>query len=246
MFEALFKYSLEDYARSELVYLGDWPAWSLYGLVIVATGAIAALLYRRRRDAHWYQLAAIGSLQLAMLGVVIWALLQPTLATDRLREGENAIAMVVDASESMLHGDGRIRFDVALSALSDVILGDDAPDMTARYYEMGSSARPVDSFIDSTPSFTTTSIADSLTAVLEEARYSPVAAIILSSDGADTGGGLSADDLAELAGYGVPIHTIGVGRASMPEDLELTDVTLPDRALPGSTVSARISVRHDA
>lgn len=246
MFEALFKYSREDYARSELVYLGDWPAWALYGLVVVAVAGIAALLYVRRRDARWYQLLAIGSLQLAMLAVVIWALLQPTLATDRLREGENAVAMVVDASESMLHGDGESRFEAALSALSEVLEGDDAPDMTARFYEMGASARPVDSFTGSAPSSAATSIADSLTAVLEEARYSPVAAIILGSDGADTGGGLSADDLAELAGYGVPIHTIGVGRAAMPEDLELTDVTLPDRALPGSTVSARISVRHDA
>lgn len=246
MFEALFKYSREDYARSELVYLGDWPAWALYGLALVAAVAIATLLYYRRRDARWHQLAAIGGLQLAMVGVVIWALLQPTLATDRLREGENAIAMVVDASESMTHGEGASRFEVALNALSNVLTGNDAPNMSARYYEMGPSARPVDSFTESVPSLTATSITDALTAVLEEARYSPVAAIVLSSDGADTAGGLSADDLAELAGYGVPIHTIGVGRSSMPEDVELTDVTLPDRALPGSTVSARISVRHDA
>ncbi|MGI9261139.1 MAG: hypothetical protein ACR2QR_03835 [Woeseiaceae bacterium] len=246
MFEALFKYSRVDYLRSELVYLGDWPAWALYSLAAVAAVAIATLLYFRRRDARWYQLAAIGGLQLAMVGVVIWALLQPTLATDRLREGENSIAMIVDASESMLHGEDESRFSVALNALSDVLTGNDAPDMSARYYELGASARPVDSFTESTPVQTATSIAESLTAVLEEARYSPVAAIVLSSDGADTGGGLSADDLTELAGYGVPIHTIGVGRTSMPEDVELTDVTVPDRALPGSTVSARISVRHDA
>lgn len=246
MFEALFKYAREDYARSELVYLGDWPAWLLYGLFIVAAVGISLFLYRRRRRARWYQLASIGVLQMTMLGVVTWVLMQPTLATDRLREGENSIAMVIDASESMRHGEGANRFELALGALSGVLEGNDAPNMRARYYEMGSSVRPVDSFIDSTPSSTATSIGDSLTAVLEEARYSPVAAIILSSDGADTDGGLSADDLAELGSYGVPIHTIGVGRAEMPEDVELADVTVPDRALPGSTVSVRISVRHDA
>ncbi len=246
MIEALFKYSREDFARSELVYLGAWPDWVLSALVLVATIGIGALLYYRRRGAKWYQLATIGVLQLAMLAVVIWVLQQPTIATDRLRDGENAIAMVIDASESMANGSGQTRFEQALSALSSVLADADAPAMAVRYYELGSSARPVDSFLGSQPTASATLFAGSLTAVLEEARYSPVAAIVLSSDGADTGGALGADALAEIASYGVPIHTIGVGRGSMPEDLELADVTLPDNALPGSTVSARVTIRHDA
>mgnify|MGYP001823612067 FL=1 len=92
MFEFQFKYTRADYARSELVYLGEWPAWLLYGSVIVAVvGAIAAL-WLRKQDARWYLLAAFAVLQCAMIGLVAWVLLQPTLATDRLREGENAVA----------------------------------------------------------------------------------------------------------------------------------------------------------
>ena len=45
MFEALFKYSREDFARSELVYLGEWPDWILYGLAFVAVAGITALLF---------------------------------------------------------------------------------------------------------------------------------------------------------------------------------------------------------
>ena len=90
-----------------------------------------------------------------------------------------------------------------------------------------------------------TSIAASLTDVLQEARFSPLAAIVLSSDGADTSGGLSPEELAEVAGFGVPVHTVGVGRESIPEDIELTDVVLADKALPGSTITARVSIRHD-
>jgi uncharacterized membrane protein len=246
LFEALFKYSRADYARSDLVYLGEWPDWVAYGLLIVALAGIAALLYYRRRGARWYQLAAVGGLQIAMLAVVIWALQQPTIATDRLRDGENSIAMVIDSSESMSHGTNQTRFDQALAAMSSVLADEDAPTLGVRYYELGASVRPVDSFLDSQPTATATSIADSLTAVLEESRYSPIAAIVLSSDGADTGGGLAADELTRIASYGVPIHTIGVGRPSMPEDIELTDVTLPDNALPGSTISARVTIRHDA
>ena len=81
MFEFLFKYSRADYARSELVYLGDWPAWLLTGLVIAALVAIATGLILRRRQARWYQLLAVGGLQLAMVALIAWALFEPTLAT---------------------------------------------------------------------------------------------------------------------------------------------------------------------
>ena len=36
MFEILFKYPREDFARSELIYAGDWPTWLLVLLTSVA------------------------------------------------------------------------------------------------------------------------------------------------------------------------------------------------------------------
>ena len=60
-------------------------------------------------------------------------------------------------------------------------------------------AESVTSFIDSTPVDSATSIADSLLVILEEARFNPLAAVVLSSDGADTSGGLDANELAEIA-----------------------------------------------
>lgn len=245
MFEALFKYSRADYARSELVFSGDWPVWMPYVLAIAAIIGITTLLYYRRGNARWYQLAAIGTLQVGMVALVIWVLLQPTLATDRLREGENTIALVLDSSASMSYGAPESRFQNALQSLSGA-LQDDAPNLSVRHYELGTSARSVESFVASAPTAEGTSVATSLTGILEEARFSPLAAVVLSSDGADTSGGISSDEMAEIAAFGVPVHTIGVGREVIPEDIELADVTIPDKALPGSTVSARVTVLHDA
>jgi len=244
LFEALFKYSRADYARSELVFNGDWPVWMPYVLAVVAIIGIATLLYYRRGNARWYQLAAIGTLQLSMVALVIWVLLQPTLATDRLREGENTIALVLDTSASMSYGTPESRFQNALQSLSGA-LQDDAPNLSVRHYELGTSARSVESFVASAPTAGGTSVATSLTGILEEARFSPLAAVVLSSDGADTSGGLTADELAEIAAFGVPVHTVGVGREVIQEDIELAEVTIPDKALPGSTVSARVTVLHD-
>ena len=246
MFETLFKYSREDYARSDLIITGDWPTWMLVLLVTAAVAGISWLLYRRRGFVQPHQMLAVWVLQLVMLAAVIWVLQQPTLATEQLRAGDNAVAFVLDNSESMAYGEAAPRLQQALHSLSTALGEDSALDLSVQHYELSDRARPVDSFLESEPSGTETSIAASLTDVLRQARSSPLAAIVLSSDGADTSGGLSPAALAEIAGFGVPVHSIPVGRETMPEDIELTDVTLPGKALPGSTLTARVSIRHDA
>lgn len=246
MFETLFKYSRDDYARSELIYAADWPTWVLTTLAVIAVAGILLLLYRRLGVARWYHLAAIAVLQLAMLAVVAWVLMQPTLQTEQLRPGENTVALVLDTSASMAYGDSEPRIDVARRSLESVSAADESLNLSVRHYELGDTAAGVPSFAASTASQPTTSIANALLAVLQEARFSPLAAVVLSSDGADTGKGLGADELSEIAAFGVPVHTIAVGRNTIAEDVELAEVTLPAKALPGSTLSARVSIRHDS
>jgi uncharacterized membrane protein len=245
LFEFLFNYPRDDYVRSELIYTGDWPLWLLVLLITFALAGISWLLYRRRGAVQPPQMLAIWVLQVAMLAVVIWVLQQPTLSTEQLRAGENAVAFVLDNSESMAYGDAESRLRQAMRSLNSSLAEDSSLELSVQHYELSDRARSVDSFLGSEPVGTETSIAASLTDVLREARFNPLAAIVLSSDGADTSGGLSSTELAEVAGFGVPIHTIAVGRESIPEDIELTDVVLPNKALPGSTITARVSIRHD-
>jgi uncharacterized membrane protein len=246
LFEILLKYPRSDYARSELIYAGDWPTWLLVMLVAAAIAGISWLLYRRRGAVPFSNIAVVWLLQVGMLAVVIWVLQQPTLSTETLRAGENAVAFVLDNSESMAYGESESRLQQAARSLSTSLTQDGSLELSVQHYELSDRGRPVDSFLESAASGTETSIAASLTDVLREARVSPLAAIVLSSDGADTTGGLSPAALAEVAGFGVPVHTVTVGRAEIPEDIELTDVVLPDKALPGSTITARVSIRHDA
>jgi len=246
LFEFLFKYPRADYARGELVYAGDWPPWLLILLIIAALAGISWLLYRRRSFVQPSRMFAVWALQLAMLTVVIWVLQQPTLSTEQLRAGENAVAFVLDNSESMAYGEAESRLQQAMRSLNASLANDNSLELSVQHYELSDRARSVSSFLESQPSGTRTSLAASLMDVLREARFSPLAAIVLSSDGADTTGGLSSAELAEVAGFGVPVHTIAIGRESIPEDIELADVMLPNKALPGSTITARVSIRHDA
>jgi len=121
----------------------------------------------------------------------------------------------------------------------------DSTGLTRQHYAISDVAAPVEAFTGTAPVGTSTSIADSLIDIIDSARSESLAAVILASDGIDTAGGISAGQLADVAAFGVPIHTIGVGRDRIPEDLELAQLVAPAKALPGSTVTARVAIRHD-
>jgi uncharacterized membrane protein len=243
LFEFLFKYPRPDYVRSELVLTAEWQPWLLILVTVVAVLGISWLLLRQRARASLLQLALVWVLQLMMLAVVGVVLMQPALKTEQLRPGENSVALVVDNSESMAYGAGTRRFDTAVSNLTSAM--DDAGDLSTLHYAISDSVERASNFSTVQVNGTSTSIAESLVEIIESARTLSLAAIILASDGINTTGAISTEELAEIAALGVPIHTIGVGRDRIPEDLELTQVVAPTKALPGSTISARASIRHD-
>jgi uncharacterized membrane protein len=239
LFEFFFKYSLQDYARSEMVFTAQWPAWLLLLGATAAVAGLSAMLWRHRGGATVGQLLSVWTLQLAMLALVAVLLLQPALKTEQLKPGENTVALVVDNSASMAYGDGTSRFDIALESLAAAIPLDSAG-LTAQHYAMSGSAQRVDMFAGTEATGISTSIADSLIDIIDSARSQSLAAV-----GIDTAGGISASQLADIAAFGVPVHTIGVGRDRIPEDLELAQLVAPTDALPGSTVTARVAIRHD-
>ena len=244
MFEFLFKYPHLDYARSELVFTAEWPGWLLILLAAVAVVGIAAITWRRRSGAAAWQLLTIGALQVSMLIVAATILMQPALKTEQLKPGENAVALVIDESASMAYGAGERRFDVAATTLVDAV-NVDATGLSLLHYAISDDVIRTTGFSSRQPTGQATAIGDSLIAIIEGARSQSLAAVILASDGIDTAGSISSEQMAEIAALGVPVHTIGVGREHIPEDLELSRVVVPSKALPGSTLSARVSLRHD-
>lgn len=245
MFELIFKYPRELFARSDLIYTSPWPEWLPSALAALAVAAILGFLYTRRGKVGALMLVSIGALQFAMVAVVLWMLLLPALETEELREGENALALVLDGSASMALGDGDARLVEGARLLESSVDAASALDFSIQRYVFDENLREVESFQDIAAAGPATNIGSSIRAVLDQARRSPLAALIVASDGADTSGSIDTQALAELTAYGVPVYTLVVGRDVIPNDLELEDVVLPGRVLPDSTVSARVTVRHD-
>lgn len=245
MFEFLFKYSPTVFENGEIVLASGWPVWLLAAASAAAAAAIAASLSRRRDTLPATRLAAIGLLQAAMVAVILTLLWRPSLSTQTLRAQENSVALLLDTSASMSYGEGgESRLQQAVAALEGGALADLAGLFEVRLYAFAGLSEAIDALADVPAPGDATRIGGALVDVLREARSSALGAAVLISDGADNSGELDAARLAEIAGYGVPVHAVGVGRESIPEDIELESVAVSDQVMPGSRISAQVGIRH--
>ena len=176
----------------------------------------------RRRQLGWRLLLPVGILQSLLAAAVLCLLWRPVLNVERVRDRENVLAVAIDASASMAYGDAdRSRLQEVAAALQKGTLAKLEDTFEVRLFSFAQTTTPLDS-LDAIPApGPQTRIGDSLVQVLQSAGSIPLAGVVLFSDGAENGGSLSEERLTEIASYGVPIHTVGVGPEQVEGDLEL-------------------------
>jgi len=246
MLEFLLKYPQTVFDQGQLILAREWPVWiALIALVSVALIITGLMILKRKALAVW-QLATIGFLQLAMVALVLLVIWQPSILIEQLRTGDNVVALMLDTSASMNYSeaDGS-RMQQALATLNSRAIEQIGELYSIQRFVFAGEAEQVDSFASLPGPATVTDIGTSILQVLGRSRTTPLAAVIMVTDGADNSGALTQAQLAEIAGYRVPVHTIGVGRDRIREDLELQEVILPGQAMPGTILSARVAIRHD-
>jgi uncharacterized membrane protein len=245
LFEFLFKYSRATFERSDLVFASGWPVWLLIALIVAAAVAVGVTLARRRVGFAIPKLVVLGVLQTLLIAALLVLAWRPALVTQTLRPQENSVAVLLDTSGSMLYGDaGRSRLQDAVDALSARALPDLKSNFNVSLFSFAGDLIELPSLEQVPPPGPVTHIGDALLSVLRGAQSGAIAAVVLVSDGADNSPDFDASKIAEIASFGVPVHTVGVGAESDPKDLELEDVQVTPVAVPGSTVSAQVSIRH--
>src|SRR5688572_13590416 len=245
MFEFFFKYSRATYERAELVFASGWPVWLLVALTVAAAVVIGVSIWHRRAGLGVVRATVLGALQTALVAAVLVLLWRPALVTQTLRPQENSVAVLLDTSGSMLYGDeDESRLQQAVESLTQSALPALESQFTVNLFSFAGDVVELQTLEQVPPPGPVTHIGDALLNVLRGAQSGAVAAVVLVSDGADNSADFGPAQIAEIASFGVPIHTVGVGEEVIPNDLELEDVQLPSVGLPGSTVSAQVSIRH--
>ncbi len=245
MFEFLFHYPLTVFRKGEFVFASGWSGWLLL-LAIAALGA--GILWHLRRHPGRLgqrQLAGLGALQVAALALVLFMLWQPAIRIRSLRSQQNVVSLLIDTSRSMTLGsDQETRLDQVTALLEDGLLEKLREKFRVRIYSFSGDLKRISSLKNIEASGLSTRIGESVARLLGESAVVPLGAVVVFSDGSDNTGSFDRRLMSEIRRRRVPVHTVGVGRAEMPEDVELRGVNLAASALPRSQVTAQISIRH--
>ena len=250
MFEALFTHPLWAYRTGTFAFASQWPLWLLAVLIVAAVAAIGGTLWSRHRGAGQKlalpKLVLIGTLQSLFVAAILCLLWRPVLNVERVRDRENVLAVALDASASMAYGEQeQSRLQQAVSSLRGDPLDALQKVFDVQLYSFAQQPQPLATLDAVPPPGSQTRIGDSLIQILQTAGSAPLAGVVLMSDGAENGDSLSEERLTEIASYGVPVHTVGLGPETNPQDLELERVDLTSNAPSGATVSAQVGIRHD-
>ncbi len=246
MFEFLFKYPPAVFSRGHYLLLAPWPAWLLLPLILIAAGFLFWNIRRRHEILSRARSLGIWLLQTALIALLLLLLWHPAISVATLRPQQNIIAVLVDASRSMaIQVTGRSRFEEASRLLKGGLLDSLGKKFQVRLYRIGADAKRVDlTHLLAPPDSGVTRIAQSLNSIASESASLPFGAVVLLTDGAENAGGIDFETIQRIRQSRIPIHTVGFGKDKLKRDVEMEDFSVPQKALAGSRLEARVALRQ--
>ncbi len=111
----------------------------------------------------------------------------------------------------------------------------------SRLYSFGKDIQRVNDISSISAGANATRLGDSLDSLMAESSSIPLGAVVVVSDGADNSGGVDLETISHIRQQRVPVHTIGVGKEKLANDVEVLDASVPPRALPDSRLNAVVT-----
>ncbi|MDE3165096.1 MAG: hypothetical protein KGN36_04755, partial [Acidobacteriota bacterium] len=245
MFELLFKYPLSIFHKGQFVLLTPWPVWLMVAAIAGAAGFLLWNVRRQHGLLTGLRAMVIWTLESCLVALILFLLWHPALSVATLRPQQNVVALLVDDSHSMTLNDaGGTRIAAAKKVLDAGLLRGLSDRFQVRLYRFGKEPERIPQTAALTGKEPATRIGDTLERVLAESSSLPLGAIVLLSDGGDNAGGIGRDTIEAIRRQRIPVHTIGFGKERPDRDVEIEDAVVPARALPGSKLTAQVTVEN--
>ncbi|HWF84857.1 MAG TPA: glutamine amidotransferase [Vicinamibacterales bacterium] len=241
LFHVLFKYPRLVFQQGEFTWAVSRPLLIVVGLA--AAGVVAALLTYRRvgtltstRDR-----TILIALRLAVLALLAFCLLRPTLVLKAAVPQQNFLGVLLDDSRSMAIADRgnetRGAFvEQQFGGKDGALLRALSQRFVLRFFRFSSSAARTDTAAALTFDGTATRLGPALDRARDELAGLPLAGLVMVTDGADTSDAAIDGSLASLKARSIPVFTVGVGRDHFAKDIQVTRVETPRTALKGTSL----------
>lgn len=250
IFEFLFKFRPAVYEQGEFIF-GAPASVRLWLGVAGLLGASAVATYTvARGKSSVTERGIMAGLRVALLGLLVFCLMQPSLVLSTVVPQQNFVGILVDDSRSMSleNEDGSVRSDFVSDAFSPEegdLLSALAERFVLRFFRFSDDASRIDGLQELSYAGTGTDIGGALDAAREELAGVPLSGLVVVSDGADNDDRPLTEALVPLQAAGVPVFPIGVGDELIEPDIELGRVELPREVLEGSTLMVDVVVTQN-
>ena len=225
------------------------PVWQLV-LIGLLLGAYLGyqIWYLRGKAPTWVAFAVTGLRLLAFLLIVTF-LTNPTVLLQTLQKIAAPLAVLVDSSESTSLPVPDIKESTRLQQGKNVLLQGSRPlmeslarDFDLRLYRFDEHAHAVsrEELASLIPDGRATDIVQSVLDVQQEYQGTPLAGIVVMSDGIVTAGSAGADAVRH---GGTPVVTIGLGDPERYRDIQIAAVEAPNFAFLHSSVDIEVTVK---
>jgi uncharacterized membrane protein len=246
LFAFFFKYSPYVFEQGELRLALSSPVYIAVGLA--AAAALATVLTYRSApgEASWLDRVVLITLRLCLVGIVLFCLFRPVLILRAAVPQQNFLGILLDDSRSMrvADHDGKPRGEFVNATFAP-----DSPVMKAlssryavRVFRFSSNTDRVGGARDLSFDGTQTKLGEALQRAKDEFTGLPLAGLVMVTDGADTEESSIQESLLGLRASQVPVFTVGIGRETLGQDIQISRVSTPRKVLKGTNLSVDVIV----
>ena len=247
-----------DFNDANILFLGGLPRLILW-IALLAAVVILALSWVDLKELTKGRRVSVVFLRAVVLALALLILLEPALELRHVTRIKNHVVALVDTSQSMTLPDDAesTRWETAQAFLAASEATISAPNEehvfeVFRFDEalVASSAADIQSI--EAPDGRSTQILETLEAISERYPRRDLGAVIIVSDGSDSGmlsgrvrpgEPLDADTRRFIESLDVPVHTMAVGRPTEVRDLAIERVLVDDFAFVRNRVTIEVVVR---
>lgn len=247
VFQFFFKYPLLVFEHGDFTLGASRPALVAV-LALAAIGAAALVTYRSIvTDGSTRDKAILVALRLALIAVVFFCLVRPTLVLKAAVPQQNFLGVLVDDSRSMLIADrdGQPRSEFVQRQFvgpQAPLLNELSKRFVLRFFRFSSSAGRIASAGEAHYDGTSTKLGDALERARDELSGLPLAGLVMVTDGADTSDTSLDDPLASLKARSIPVFPVGLGQERFSRDIQISRVETPRVVLKGSSLVVDVVV----
>ncbi|MBI4455569.1 MAG: VWA domain-containing protein [Acidobacteria bacterium] len=190
------------------------------------------------------------ALRLGALFLILLMLAAPSIVVSEINPRENRLAILVDHSRSMQIQDDPNKSRVAqvrrLLQPQGAFVRRAGEKFQTSFYRFADQAATQDlpEILGSPTDGKSTNLESALERVIQEMAHLTLAGIVIISDGADNASRHLNALVQKLRAQKIPIHTVGVGKERLDNDIELLHASIPRRLVPESVSTALLSLHN--